>query len=74
MGQVAMHHGHYTGCNFVFVLSGDSDGGGTHFMGGDFSGAVHRGDARVAGAPRHVLIGGIVRLHRGGERAGATLN
>ena len=70
-GNCGGRHGHCTGGGFAAVLCGDSDGGGAFLQGCDEA-VGHRGNGFVTAGPRHVFIGGIVRLYRGGELGGVA--
>ena len=75
LAAVQRPHGDGGGAGHPGVVLG---GGGEHRLagvgldfksGGDIAVGVH-GHVRVAGAPQHAGIGGVLRRHRGGDRGG----
>ena len=66
-----MEHCHLAGGGLTAVLCGDGDGGLACAHGVD--GAVlHGGDIGIVALPSHIFVGGVVRLHRGGEGRAAA--
>ena len=68
-----LHRGlHGNGARCLCFTAGGGDGGRTGLHGGD--GAVlDSGDRFIGGSPDDSLVGGVLRLHRGGQLGGVAL-